>query len=150
MRAHLLSLAACVAIASGFGCANGETTHAASYPQAPAAPQMQPSVATSELNHATRREDHAKPQPQLGPVSITGVMPYVERFDPSGWSGSSTPKAIGGGPAPEATDIPAGNDPVGAQQGLAPTPSPQGLTPEEKASPPEPPKKNDDLIDEYQ
>jgi hypothetical protein len=161
MRAHLFTLAACVALASAVGCARGENT-AAPYPKAPAPPQMQPSMETSELNRASRAEDHlrTKPQPPQGPVSLTGLVPYGERFDPSGWSGSSTPKGIGGGPPAEATDIPAGNEPVGVEQGLVPnppaktvgpTPAPSGgLTPDEKPEPPKPPAKNDDLIDEYQ
>ena len=151
MRAHLLSIAACIALASGIGCARGES-HVASYPQAPAAPQMQPSVpeTMSELHRASRPEDHfVKAKPSQAPVSITGQLPYAERFDPSGWSGSSLPKATGGGPAPEATDVPSGNEPVGAEQGLVPSAS-KGLEPKEKAEPPKKPAKNDDLIDEYQ
>ena len=146
MRAHLLTLVACVAFASAVGCTRGETRTASS-PQAPAAPQMQPSMQTPELNRATRPEDHsaAKAQALQAPVSITGLVPYADRFDPSGWSGTSMPKATGGGPQPEATDIPTGNEPVGAEQGLVP-----GAAQGQKPEPPKPPAKSDDVIDEYQ
>src|SRR5205814_1335598 len=88
--------------AAAFGC--GSTyepaqPHTASYVKTADAKATKKS-AVSPLNHAMHPNAPADPHASHGPVSLTGQMPYAERFDPSGWSGTSTPpEGMGGGPA---------------------------------------------------
>jgi hypothetical protein len=59
----------------------------------------------SPLHHAMRPNPPPDPHAKHGPISLTGEMPYGERFDPSGWSGTSTPpEGMGGGPASTGDD----------------------------------------------
>lgn len=91
-----------------FGCASSARPPAAQaqFPASPVAaepktattsaglhrPALQPVAALQHGGEELWIEDRA--------VSLTGDdKPYAQRFDPSGWSGSSTPpNAIGGGP----------------------------------------------------
>ena len=110
MRALLsipaLSFVSLVSIVAALGCATHHQGSAAQ-PQSPApaivrAPK--PDV-DSSMQRATRLEDHARPSAAPpGPVSLTGQLTYTERFDPSGWSGTSVPKAVGGGPVESIDD----------------------------------------------
>jgi hypothetical protein len=110
---------ALVAGAAASGC--GSTyepaqPHTASYVKTAAAKK----APVSPLNHAMRPNAPKDPHASHGPISLTGEMPYAERFDPSGWSGSSTPpEGMGGGPpAAESPENPYEEAPA---SGLAPT-----------------------------
>lgn len=104
----VLGTAAC----ASSGTPAGATTARA--PEVAAAPA--PAFETSFESNSESKSDSSKPSAktadgaardldtgdrwhQHGPISLTGSLPYLERFDPSGWSGSSTPKGMGGGPA---------------------------------------------------
>lgn len=93
-----------------FGCAReGEqhATYASSSPQPTPASTTAAPTRTKNETATGLRMGHLDDEHNHGPVSLTGENGYLERFDPSGWSGSSTPKAIGGGPPAEGlTDMP--------------------------------------------
>ncbi|GAC1548463.1 MAG: hypothetical protein NVS3B10_12040 [Polyangiales bacterium] len=133
MRALLsistLSIASFVAFAS-IGCA---TTQQESAPQTPAPAVAQapaPVTIASPMHRASRLEDHQRPAaPPSGPVTLTGQLTYGERYDPSGWSGTSIPKAVGGGPVESVEDPYADGSSAsgtGSSEALTPGSAPTG------------------------
>ena len=122
--------------AAAFGC--GSTyepaqPHTASYVKTADAKSAK-KTQVSPLNHAMHPNAPADPHAAHGPISLTGEVPYAERFDPSGWSGTSTPpEGVGGGPSSNenaenpydetATPTPSANGANGSVEGLAPTDS---------------------------
>lgn len=127
MRALLsISTLSIVSLVAALGCA---TTQQESAPQTPAAviapaPEL---VVASPMHRASRLEDHVRPAaPPAGPVSLTGQLTYGERYDSSGWSGTSIPKAMGGGPV-ESVDDPYNGDGSAPANGNGTT---EGLAPE--------------------
>ena len=101
-------LVACFAVAA-FGCTREEGTNPPRTASHVASSTSERTVATFTPRGETKDRAAAEPRsvavdPRAhGPVSLTGNLPYAERFDPSGWSGRSTPpEGIGGGP-PSAT-----------------------------------------------
>ena len=102
-------------LVAALGCANESNEHANYANNAPMPAATQPSkVAEKRPSNETAsglRMGHLDDEHNHGPVSLTGENSYLERFDPSGWSGTSMPKGIGGGPpaeglAPEAPENP--------------------------------------------
>jgi hypothetical protein len=90
----------------------------------------------SPLHHAMRPNPPPDPHAKHGPISLTGEKPYGERFDPSGWSGSSTPpEGMGGGPA--STPTTGGDDNPYETPEETPVETP-AKTPDESAPPSQP------------
>jgi hypothetical protein len=107
--ALLLTSLGVVSLAAATGCASQ---------RAPATARTE--VARTEFPAPPRAQTHATLQPigiakaaeEKPYVSLQPEKTYLERIDPSGWSGASTPpNAIGGGPAAEQQDLKTDDNP---------------------------------------
>lgn len=126
MRTKLILSAIAVACASSaFGCASesdARRPRSATHETATTTSVVQKKPEISPINRAKRAEAPMDLH-HHGPISLTGDVPYAERYDASGWSGTSTPpEGIGGGPlSTESAENPYDENP---QPNATPTPSP--------------------------